>query len=341
MFIFMNDRLTLWSTLRPVEKGTGQGKLLLTGATGFVGTNLQEELRRRGMPFFATSKEACDLACREQAVALFREHVDAEVILHLADLNGAAEFPARHATELLDVNSRIHLNVLDAWHRFLPHARLIAIGSSCAYPAREGGQREEDLLDGPVHGSLYAYALTKRLLAEAIRTYGDVHGLKGTYLIPSTMFGEHDDFHVETAHVSGALIGKIVSATVEGRPSVEIWGDGTQVRDFMDVREFVSALLHLLPRCERDRINIGPGKGTTVRELAETIRRAAGFEGQLVFQPSAYVGASEKWLDVSKLERDYGYRIQPDLAEGISRTVAWYRANHERLKNKRKFATSP
>ena len=108
----------------------------------------------------------------------------------------------------------------------------------------------------------------------------------------------------------------------------------------MDVRDFVSALLHLLPRCEPGRINIGPGKGTTVRELAETIRRAAGFQGRLVFQPSAYVGTSEKWLDVSKLERDYGCRVPADLTVGISRTVAWYREHYARLKDKRKFATS-
>lgn len=314
-------------------------KLLITGGTGFVGRHLQEESNRRGIRCVVFSRKECDLTRRDQTEAMFRRHADADAIIHLAGLQAAADFPTRHTADQLDVNCLIHLNVLACWRAHLPHAKLIGVGSSCAYPAQEGAIREESLLAGPIHGSVWAYGFTKRLLYTGIRAYNDQHGLDGTYLIPATMFGEHDDFRVETAHFVGALIGKFVAAVLEKRPAVEIWGDGTQVRDIMDVKEFVAAMLDLLPRCGRDIVNIGPGVGVSIRDLALAISSAAGFEGELLFRPSAYVGVQAKTIDVAKLTHQYGCRISTDFTAAIERTVAWYRSNHERLRGTRKFET--
>jgi len=316
-------------------------KLLITGGTGFVGKHLQAELTRRGTRFVVFGSKQYDLTRIEQAGAVFRQNSDADAIIHMACMQAAGDFPAKHPADQLRINTLIHANVLSSWQEYLPRAKLIGIGSSCAYPALAGALREERALDGEIHGSVYAYAFTKRLLLTGIRAYNDQYNLDGSYLIPATMFGEHDDFHEETAHVTGALIGRFVAATVENLPTVEVWGDGTQVRDFLDVKEFIGALLYLLPLCSRDVVNIGPGRGISIRNLAALIQEASGFGGKVVYKPTSYVGVQEKFIDVTKLNTTYQYKVSADHSAAIRRTVAWYRERYAQLRDKRKFPRDP
>ena len=312
-------------------------KVLITGGTGFVGPHLREELDRRGLPHAFFSHTEYDLTRREEAEAVFKAHRDSTVVLHMASFQAAGDFPARFPADQFDVNHRIHLNVLRAWQQHLPKARLIGIGSSCAYPGEATHLAEDKVLDGAIHGSVYSYAATKRALLIGIKAYNDQYKLNGTYLIPPTLFGEHDDFHPDTAHVVGALVGRFVRAVRENAPTIEIWGDGTQVREFLYVKDYVRVLLDLAFRCDRDVINVGPGQGTSIRQLAEMIRDAAGYKGQLAFNPQRYTGIKEKVLDTTRLREKYAISPANDLRPGLARTAAWYDQNYERLKDLRKF----
>ena len=316
---------------------TSRPHYLITGGTGFIGQHLQQELRRRGTSFFAFSRKEFDLTVWDQTQAVFERNRHATTILHLASFQAAGEFPAQHPAEQIFLNGLMHTHVLECWRRHLPRARLVAIGSSCAYPGTATRLIEEIFLEGEPHGSVYAYAATKRLLYTGIRAYNDQFGLNGTYLIPAAMLGEHDDFHPATSHVPGALIGKFVRAVREQLPEVEIWGDGSQLRDFMDVKEFMRVLLELAPRCDRDILNIGPGAGISIRELATLISEAAGFRGRLAFNPQRYVGIKEKFVDATRLREKYGLTVSRDLRAAIARTVAWYAEHYDALKDRRKF----
>ncbi len=315
--------------------------ILITGGTGFVGKHLQSELRRRGISFFCFSRDQFDLTRWEQAQAVFERNRHATALIHLASFQAAGEFPGQHPAEQLFVNNLIHTHVLECWRRFIPRARLFALGSSCAYPSNAVRLTEPVLMDGPVHGSVYAYASTKRLLYTGILAYNDQYGVDGSYLIPATLFGEHDDFDPATAHVPGALIGKFVRAVREDLPEVEIWGDGSQVRDFLDVKEFVRVLLLMFGRCQREVVNVAPGTGTSIRELAGIICEASGFKGKLKFNPNRYVGIKEKFLDGSRMREKYGLALNPDIRAGIARTVAWCFENYTTLTERRKFAGAP
>lgn len=309
---------------------------LITGGTGFVGTHLREELTRRGVPFYSFSSQEHDLTDPAQADAAFARAGTIDVVIHLACYQAAGEFPAQNPGVQFLVNHRIHLNVLEAWRRLAPSARMVAMGSSCAYPSDLDSLTEDRLMDGAIHGSVYSYAFTKRALHIGLLAYNDQFGLNGSYLIPPTLFGEFDDFHVDTAHVSGALVGKFVTAARSGG-DVEIWGDGSQVREFLDVKDFVNALLDLAPRLDRDVLNVAPGRGTSIRTLAETIAEAARFPGRIVYNPSKYVGVKEKFLNVDRLSSKYGMRLPADIRDGIRRTVEWYAANFDDVKDRRKF----
>jgi GDP-L-fucose synthase len=311
--------------------------ILITGGTGFVGKHLQEELVLRGVEHHVFSAKDCDLTIPDQARAVFADHRKASTIIHMASYQAAGEFPARHPAEQFYLNNLIHVNVLENWRKFTPHAKLVAIGSSCAYPSKPGPLTEDRFMDGEIHGSVYSYAFTKRLLYTGITAYNDQFELNGSYLIPSTMYGEYDDFNGETAHVCGALVGRFVTAVKENLPVVEIWGDGTQVRDFMYVKEFIRALLNLIPQCERDIINVGPGRGITISELALAIAQAAGYRGEVIFNASRYVGVKEKFIDTSRFVEKYHGVVGDSLYPGVQQTVDWYASNYERVKNRRKF----
>ncbi len=313
-------------------------KILITGGTSFVGKHLQDELDGINVKYYVFSKSEYDLTKKDQADAVFSSHKDSDVIVHLACLQAAADFPAKHPAEQFYINNLIHCNVLEAWRRFLPEAKFFGIGSSCAYSGKATALTEEKFMDGEIHGSVYSYAFTKRLLYTGIMAYNDQYNLNGSYLIPATMYGEYDDFHIETAHVCGALISKFVKAVREGIPVVEIWGDGTQVREFMYVKDFIRALLHLIPLCDRDIVNVGPGKGMSIKDLANEVSQATGFEGKLFFNSDYYVGVKEKVMNTSKLTQKYNWKVPNDLSGGIKRTVVWYARNYDKLRNKRKFS---
>ena len=313
-------------------------KFLLTGGTGFVGKHLQEELSRQGIDYYAFSRSQYDLTQGHQADAVFAANNDAQVIVHMASYQAAADFPAKHPAEQFYINNQIHMNVLEAWRKYTPNAKFIGVGSSCGYPSDLPALTEDRFMDGEIHGSVYSYAFTKRLLLAGITAYNDQYQLNGNYLVPPTMYGEYDDFDVVTAHVSGALIGKFVTAVREGLPEVEIWGDGSQVREFIYVKDFVAALMHLIPRCDKDIVNVGPGGGTSIKQLGEAIRDASGFSGRVVYNTDRYVGVDNKVLDTTKLITKYGWRVTSDLEGTIQRTVHWYADGYETLKDKPKFA---
>jgi len=313
-------------------------KILITGGTGFVGKHLQEELKERQIPYLVFAKRDYDLTVKEQAEAVFSANSQVGLIIHLASFQAAGDFPAKHPAEQFHLNNLIHTNVLEAWRKFAPQAKMVAVGSSCGYPSRETTLTEDKFLDGNIHGSVYSYAFTKRLLYTGVRAYNDQYGLNGSYLIPPTLFGEYDDFNVETAHVCGALIAKFVRAVREDLPEVEIWGDGTQIREFMYVKDFVRALLYLAEKCNQDIVNVGPGEGVSIKDLSHLIRNASGYNGRLFFNPDRYVGVKEKFLNADRLQEKYNLKISNDLSQGMERTVSWAFQNFDGIKDKRKFA---
>jgi GDP-L-fucose synthase len=311
--------------------------ILITGGTGFVGTHIKDGLRSRGLACVALGRGDADLSRPDAAQSAFAAYPDTSIIVHAAAYQGGGGFLAGNAAEQLRVNSLLHLNVLEAWRRQLPHARLFAIGSSCAYPPGPVPLKEDRYMDGALHESVSTYALTKRLLYQGLAAYRTQYGLGGTFLIPATMFGEGDDFAPETGHVCGALIGKFVRAVHDGLPEVEVWGDGSQVRDFMYVGDFVKVLLDLLPVCSGDVLNVGPGRGTSIRELVGLIQRASGFAGRVRFAAERYVGVREKFVDPGRLYARYALSVRADLTDAIQQTVDWYFANFPLVQEQRRL----
>jgi GDP-L-fucose synthase len=300
---------------------------LITGAAGFVGRNLVEVCEDRAIEALPLRRADADLRSREETLRAFERAAPADVIVHLASVQGAGTFPATHPASLLRVNLEMGLNVLEAWRSVLPAARMIVLGTSCGYPGDHEDLREEMFLSGGIHPSVAGYGDGKRLLYVALRSYCQEFGLQGAYLVPATMFGPHDDFSTERAHVVGALLGRFMRAIRDGASEVSVWGSGRQVRDFIYVNDFARIVVELVPQLGHDIVNVGPGVGIAVRDLVDEIVSATGYAGTVVFDQTQYEGTSRKSINTERLRREYGLRPLRTIGEALRETVNWLQAN--------------
>lgn len=310
--------------------------VLITGGTSFVGKNLTRRLSELGANYLTFGSKDYNLTDREQANSVFQTG-GYDFVIHMAALQHAADWPIHHTAEQFDVNGLIQINTLNAWKEFQPQAKLIAVGSSCCYPGEIESLKEEDLDQGDLHDSVYSYGATKRILGVGLRAYSDQYGLKGIMPMFATLYGPHDDFNLETAHVVGALTAKFCDAKKNNSPSVEVWGDGTQTRELIYVEDQIEGLLMAGQKFEGypstyhgNVINIGTGKETTIRNLAETIKKVSRYEGEIDFNTDRFVGVKKKVLDISRAKKEFGWTVDNrlnNLEEGLEKTIRWYEEN--------------
>jgi GDP-L-fucose synthase len=296
-------------------------RVLVTGATGFLGTTLCQALAAAGHEVVGLNSRNADLT-HADSLAPYREG-RYEQIYHLAAWTQAGDFCLRHPGEQWIINQQINTHVLDWWQRCQRQAKLIVIGTSCAY-APELPLTEDHYFDGRPIDSLFTYAMTKRMLLAGAMALSRQYGLKYLCLVPSTLYGAGYHTDGRQMHFIFDLIRKILRGRRYGDPVV-LWGDGHQKRELVHVDDFVRLTLQLVERVDNDLINLGAGREYSIREFAEAICRHTGYDpAQIQYDTSKYVGAQSKCLDVTKLRG-----LLPDLAltpldEGLARTIAWF-----------------
>lgn len=319
-----------------MDKGFWKGKkILITGGTSFVGKNLTNKLKDLGAHYFVFGSKSgpiqFDLTKQAEADKVMQhEGVKYDFIIHMAALQHAADWPMHHTGLQFHVNNAIHVNTLEAWRNFQSQAKFVAVGSSCCYPGAIPKLKEEDLHHGPLHDSVYSYGFTKLLLGVGIEAYKDQYKLRGTMPMFATLYGPHDDFNIKTAHVVAALVGKFCNAKKNNLPEVEVWGDGTQTRELIFVEDQIDGLLMAAQNFEGNILNIGTGIETTIKELAETIKKMSGYQGKIVYNTNRFVGVKNKVLDITKAKNEIGWTSKNKmhtLEEGLKKTINWYEKN--------------
>lgn len=273
--------------------------IFVTGATGFLGRHLVSTLRQDGHEVMGVGSADCDLT-RDESLPVLGHPVDQ--IWHLAAWTQAGDFCLRHPGEQWVINQRINTNVLDWWRRHHPEAKLIAMGTSCAYPP-EGPLEEGRYLSGEPSQDLYAYAMSKRMLLVGLQSLAAQYGLRYLYLVPSTLFGSGYHTDGRQRHFIFDLIAKIGRGVSDGTPVV-LWGDGHQARELVHVKEFVEASVRLASIADQEIVNIGRGVEYSIRWYAEKICAIAGYDPQSIrYDSDAYVGVRSKCLSTAKLRR--------------------------------------
>jgi GDP-L-fucose synthase len=291
-----------------------QGKsVVVTGGAGFLG---------RAVP------GSSDFDLRDPAAA--RAAVDgANVVVHLAARVGGIGFNLRNPAPLAYDNMMMGCNVFEQ-SRLAGVEKVIAACSVCGYPKiLPLPFSEDDIWNGYPEESNAPYGIAKRTLIVLSDAYRRQYGFNSAVPVIANLYGPHDNFDPEDSHVIAAMIRKFVDAADESRPEVTLWGTGKPSREFLYVDDAARALLLMAERYDSSEpVNIGSGQETPIRELAETIAAATGFQGTINWDTSRPDGQPRRSLDVSRAEREFGFRAEIPLSAGLERTVAFYREQY-------------
>jgi GDP-L-fucose synthase len=304
-------------------------KVVVTGGSGFLGKHLVERLRQEGAHVTAPSSEECDLLRPAQANRLLANSPD--VAFHLAAKVGGIGANRHHPATFFRDTLQMGLHVLEA-ARLGNVKKLVQAGTVCSYPkVTPVPFRESDLWNGFPEETNAPYGIAKRALIVGSMAYGLEYDLEAANVLLLNLYGEGDNFRPESSHVIPALIRKCLEAQDAGRDEIEIWGDGTATRGFLYVKDAVTGLLSIAEKStSSDPVNLGVPDEISIRDLAEMIAGVTGFSGRFRFDPDKPNGQPRRALDCTRAERLYGFRATTSMAQGLERTVAWYREHRER-----------
>ena len=298
-----------------------EGPIFVAGHRGLVGSAVVRQLLRRGRADVVTAtRQEVDLTIPTDVERFFASRRPTHVVLAAAKVGGIlanSQFPA----DFLRDNLAIQNNVIDACHRHGVR-KLVFLGSSCIYPKFAPQPIPESaLLTGPLEPTNEAYAIAKIAGIKACAAYNHQHGSNFLSLMPTNMYGPGDNYDPLGSHVLPALIRKVHEAKAEGRGEIVVWGTGTPRRELMHVDDLASACVFALEQLNAadvgECLNVGTGIDLTIREIAETVMRVVGFEGQIAFDTSKPDGTPRKVLDVSALHA-LGWKAQIPLEQGIA-----------------------
>jgi len=300
-------------------------RVCVTGGDGFLGSYVVQKLRERGCnSVFIPRSRDYDLRDRS-AVNRMYDDARPDMVIHLAAVVGGIganrENPGRFFYDNLMMGAQL---MDEAVRRGVE--KFVAIGTICAYPKFTPVPfREEDLWAGYPEETNAPYGLAKKMLLVQGQAYRQQYGLNSIYLLPVNLYGPRDNFDPSSSHVIPALIRKCIEARQSGEKSISVWGTGSASREFCYVNDCAEGILLASEYYSKpDPVNIGAGFEITIRELATLIARFTRFEGELVFDPTKPDGQPRRCLDVSRAEREFGYRARIPLEEGLRRTVEWY-----------------
>ncbi len=302
-------------------------RIFVAGHAGLVGSAVMRKLEAEGFTNVLTARRD-QLDLRDQAAVnyWFRANRPEYVMLVAGTVGGIMANSTRPAEFLYD-NMMIHATVVHASYTY-GVAKLLYLGSSCIYP-RQATQpiTEDQLLTGPLEPTNEAYALAKIAGIKLCESYRKQYGCNFISAMPTNLYGPNDNFDLTSSHVLPALIRKFHDAKMSGTSSVEIWGTGSPMREFLHVDDLADACLFLLQHYEGDtHINVGTGEDLSIRALAEMVRNIVNPLSELVFDASKPDGTPRKVLDISKL-RNLGWAPTIGLEEGIRSTYEWFLAS--------------
>lgn len=294
-------------------------KIFIAGHRGLVGSALTRKLREKGFTnLLERSRQELDLT-NQHAVEVLFAHEKPEYVFLAAAKVGGIHANSTYPAEFIFSNMQVQMNIInEAWK--YKTKKLMFLGSSCIYPKLAPQPMPEDcLLSGKLEPTNEPYALAKIAGIIMCQSYNRQYGTNFISVMPTNLYGPNDNYHPLNSHVLPALIRRFHEAKVNKAPMVTIWGTGNPTREFLYSDDLADACIFLMEHHNgNDIVNIGSGKEVTIRELALSVKKAVGFEGEIDFDVTKPDGTPRKLLDCSKLHA-MGWRHKIELDEGIKR----------------------
>lgn len=299
-------------------------KIFIAGHKGMVGSAVTRKFIKEGFTnLILKTRQELDLLNQKQVEDFFAIEKPEYVFLSAAKVGGI-KANSTHQADFLYENLQIQNNVI--WSAFNHDVKkLLFLGSSCIYP-RECFQpmKEEYLLSGKPEPTNEGYAIAKIAGMKLCEKIYEQYGKKFISCMPTNLYGENDNFNLETSHVISALIRRIHEAKINKDEKVSIWGTGNAIREFLYVDDLANAVFLLMNEYEdKQFLNIGTGEGITIKELAFLIKEVVGYEGDLFFDVNMPDGMPKKILDISKI-LGIGWKPEITLKKGLEMTYKYF-----------------
>ncbi|EHM45356.1 GDP-L-fucose synthase [Yokenella regensburgei] len=316
-------------------------RIFVAGHRGMVGSAIVRQLEpRENVELVLRTRDQLNLLDSRAVNDFFAaERID-QVYLAAAKVGGIVannSFPA----EFIFENMMIESNIIHAAHVHNVN-KLLFLGSSCIYPKMaKQPMAESELLQGSLEPTNEPYAIAKIAGIKLCESYNRQYGCDYRSVMPTNLYGPNDNFHPSNSHVIPALLRRFHEAAQSNAPEVVVWGSGTPMREFLHVDDMAAASIHVM-ELDRDiwqeftqpmlsHINVGTGVDCTIRELAHTLAKVVGFQGEVVFDASKPDGTPRKLLDVSRLHQ-LGWYHEVTLEAGLASTYQWFLANQQRFR---------
>ena len=307
-------------------------KILVIGTNGFLGGWVKKliNLEIQNFDFFEIpGKDVCDITNYSSIDGIIRE-VSPEIVINCAAFVGGISYGYKYPVEMLSKNSEMAINVYKASENNQVK-KLINPISNCVYPAKFTTYKEKDIFNGPPDESVFNYALSKRLFVQLGQSYYDQYNFSSVNVVLSNMYGPNDHFDIERSHALGALVKKICDAKINSLKTVEIWGTGKPMREWLYVEDGAKSLIKSINISDGHHLfNVGVEKVISIKELAEIIKLEVGWEGEFNYNQSKPDGVLEKKVDGSKGKEILQWEVSTELTTGIRNTVDWYNNNYKK-----------
>jgi GDP-L-fucose synthase len=312
-------------------------RIFVAGHLGMVGSAIVRQLSQdTNVELLLRSRSELDLKNFQSVKKFIQTYKPDQIYLAAAKVGGIHANNAYPATFIED-NIAIQSNVIRASHEG-GIQKLLFLGSSCIYPQlATQPMKEEYLLTGKLEPTNEPYAIAKIAGIKMCESYNRQYGVDYRCLMPTNLYGHNDNFHLENSHVIPAMMRRFHEAKVNNDLSVNVWGTGKPMREFLYVDDMADASVHVMnlpnekfvkaipdPMCSH--INVGTGKDITIKELADTMATVVNYSGDILFDSSRPDGTPRKLMDVSRLSA-LGWQYSTELKNGLEKTYKWFLNN--------------
>jgi len=303
-------------------------KILVTGGAGFLGSCVVEKLLARGVPkesIFVPRSGDFDLRIWENCQKVV---TDRDIVIHLAAKVGGIGFNQEHPAELFYDNLMMGAQMMEA-ARQASVEKFVAIGTICAYPKFTPVPfKEEDLWNGYPEETNAPYGLAKKMMLVQARAYRQQYGFNAIYLLPVNLYGPGDNFNPSSSHVIPALVKKVAEAKQASAPYIDVWGTGSPTREFLYVDDAAEGVVLATEKYNKPNpVNLGSGTEIAIKNLTELICKLMDYKGEIKWDASKPDGQPRRMLDVTRAEREFGFKAKMDFEEGLKKTIEWYKSH--------------